>query len=240
MNKFSIDKVLKRTDLYYKLCFALSGEIIAYHVGPKFEKFDLSHIGSGENNMILGPGMYFLTSKSSALVYSKYHSYPYLYTVSINSNGLYDPIKGEPLHLRKKMLSLRQHVAKSLGMTLKEFDFKGMPLTHGNAGIGDFVYHIGAEKTRSFFKRIGVTGIYEHISPDVLEISVYDLSTVKILSVESVGDEEEYERRKIENKKENSICSFCKKQIYNPFIEPYSNMNYSQLSDLMQEHMDHC
>jgi len=90
----------------------LPSMVTAYHCGSALtgDKFDFQYVGNGEGYTALGPGIYFLTEPLD--IYCKYREDPHMYTVQIESSGLYDPIYGEPEHLRDSVIAKVQEMAE--------------------------------------------------------------------------------------------------------------------------------
>lgn len=154
--------------------------ITAYHCGRRLvgDRFDPKYVGTGEGMTALGPGIYFADNRNIALMYCKYVDEPYLYTVKLDATGLYDPVWGEPPHLRDAVVDL-----------VDSFDlddpYRGVRRTvHGPASTGAVFKHLGPEGGRAALKDVGVTGIFERLPSDALEIAVYDPDIIEIVDIE--------------------------------------------------------
>ena len=162
----------------------LSGKgITAYHGGREFDDgFSLDFVGSGEGMGILGPGVYFITSKNIAKKYCKYVDRSALYTVNIKSDGLYEPAQGIPRDLHNTLKTIVQDL--NLPKTTV------MSLTHGKEYIGKLNAAFGPHKARQILVKAGIKGAYEKIG-DHYEISVFDPSIVTIIDKESFQPNEQ-------------------------------------------------
>ena len=85
-------------------------------------------LGSGENNQILGPGVYFGSTPGLAKMYWKYNKQPYLTTATLDTTNYYDPIKGTAT-LNHKF----DDIAKELKARNNTFYRKGGDSTHDRA-----------------------------------------------------------------------------------------------------------
>ncbi len=154
-------------------------KIIAYHGGSELEgdSFSFEYSKTGEGYSALGPGIYFSDNEILARRYCKYSKDPIIYTVSIDSSGLYDPISGEPKKFRQPMQEL-------LESTIKTQDpYRGVNrLIHGPGSIGAIFKALGPEEGRQVLKNIGITGAIEELPSGAHEIAIYDLSTIQIIS----------------------------------------------------------
>lgn len=153
--------------------------IIAYHGGRDLEgdSFSFKYSKTGEGYSALGPGIYFSDNEILARRYCKYSTDPIIYTVSIDSSGLYNPISGEP----KKFIQPIKDLVES---ELKIQDpYRGVSrLTHGPGYIGTIFKALGPEEGRQALKNIGITGAIEELPSGAHEIAIYDLSTIQIIS----------------------------------------------------------
>lgn len=163
----------------FKLYFESANLTIAYHCGAKITQFSNMFLGSGENNQILGPGIYFGSTPNLAKMYCKYNQQPYLTTVNLDTTNYYNPIKGTPL-LNHKF----DDIEKELNLTLR--DVRNISsLKHGRGYIGAIVKTLGNKEALSMLVKHGIKGAFEEIEPNVKEYSVFDLSTINLISSEA-------------------------------------------------------
>ena len=158
--------------------------LVAYHCGkPNRETdFDFKYFGSGESTMILGPGLYFSTNKSTAERYCKYKENSILYRAEIDMSGIYNPTTGEPRKLREPVRSIINDIEKETGRD----PYRGvLPLTHGKSSIGAIVKHYGPERARDIMVQAGIFGAVEELH-NSLEIALFDLSQTTIKPVDTV------------------------------------------------------
>lgn len=164
----------------FKLYFESTNLTTAYHCGAKITQFSNMFLGSGENNQILGPGVYFGSTPGLAKMYCKYNQQPYLTTVTLDTTSYYDPIKGTPT-LNHKF----DDIAKELNLTSLRDVRNISTLQHGRGLIGAIVKTLGNKDSLSILIKHGIKGAFEEIEPNVKEYSVFDLSTVKLISSEA-------------------------------------------------------
>jgi hypothetical protein len=158
--------------------FESNQTVTAYHGGSRIDKFSFDHLGTGENNHLLGPGVYFATRKNIGKIYTKYSSDPHLTEVEIDMSRVYDPIKGLP----ESMRGLGDQMAQSLGYdTMDDLPFKHTSLKYGRWPIGPIVETIGVKKAHELFRKFRLDGMYEHLDTDSLEIAIYNMDVVKII-----------------------------------------------------------
>jgi len=147
-----------------------SDKIIAYHGGSLLSnnEFSLKHLGSGEGMAALGKGIYFATNKNIAKLYCKNSSNPVLYTVEIETDSLYNPVKGIPKEIADKIWDVAGNGASS-----KELD-----------------------KARDIVeKEMGIKGHYIDLPAGGLEIAVFDPSIIKIIDKEGIKKEASVSKR---------------------------------------------
>ena len=152
---------------------------VAYHCGkPNRETgFDFKYLGSGEGNIILGPGLYFSTNKSIAQGYCKYKENSILYKAEFPMSGIYNPTTGQPEELRNSLISIINEIEKET----KRDPYQGVkPLTHGKGSIGAVTKYYGPERAREVLLEVGVFGAVEELPCGDLEIALFDLSQATI------------------------------------------------------------
>lgn len=193
-------KIIAQINQFYKLCLALSGQIEAYHGGSELVRgsFSLAHLGSGEGNLYLGPGIYFTTNRNGAIRYGKYSNKPFLYKVSIKSDGLYDPNRGEPLHLREKAIKLQDDLRKQFNLPTDKYLNSTDSFRYGKDFIGFMVQKLGRGQTHYILESVGINGIYENLPGGSLEIAVFNPSIITILEKEELVDIKEKLKREQE------------------------------------------
>jgi len=159
------------------------GEITAYHCGPQITNFSTDHIGGGEGNQILGPGIYFATDKSVAKMYCKYADKPYLHEVILDTTNFYNPIQGTP-HLYPAL----DKIAVELGYRDRNDMYEKVrgvsTLRDGRGFIGTLVRAVGNQKARDMFVENGVQGASEVIDHEsnTTEFAVFDPTVIRRVS----------------------------------------------------------
>ncbi len=150
----------------------LPANMIAYHVGPRRPDRALRSDmrAGGEGMWVLGPGRYLVTSQDVARLYAKYTKEPRLYRVEVDTSGLYDPQKGQPVGLRGPLVKLAAEVAESRGVRRLP---PGQPLEHGRGTVGDLVRALGPVEARRRLAGVGVLGCYEQLPNGSFEIACY-------------------------------------------------------------------
>lgn len=167
----------KGMDLSSLVSEAADGWITAYHGGADFEGgFSLGHQGSGENNLILGPGVYFADNPDIAKRYTKYAGNPAMYSVEINMSNIYDPVRGEPQNMR----GIGDKMAQALGFQSVD-DMPSAPstFTYGKWPVGNIVKYLGRGKALAFFREFGLDGLYEILPDGTREIAVYNPAVIR-------------------------------------------------------------
>lgn len=154
-----------------------NGWITAYHGGAESEgDFELGHQGKGENNLILGPGIYFADNPDIARRYTKYAGDPAMYSVEINMSNIYDPVHGEP----KNMRGLGDKMAQALGFqSVDDMPTSPDSFKHGKWPIGNIVAHLGRDKALALFRKFGLDGVYETLPDGTREIAVYNPAAIR-------------------------------------------------------------
>lgn len=219
---------LEQINKYYKLCLALSGSMEVYHVGRKLIEgnFNFSYIGSGEGLGALGPGVYFTNDLEIAKRYAKYSRRPYLYKAIISTDKLYNPVTGEPSNLR----DLKKKVDEQLNIINKDY-LELFSRQENTYRVKDTSLN---EKRRNLLKNNGISGFYIELPNGALEICIFDLSIISITeSTPLLGTQKEYDKQEREDLIEDSKCFFCKKQMWDPFMEAYDK-------SLEEKHMSEC
>ena len=159
------------------------GHYIAYHCGKpdRDADFNFDSIGSGEGNLILGPGVYFATDKSIAERYCKYRDGAVVYRAEIPMEGIYNPTNGLPANLRFSILPIVKRIEEETGKD----PYRGVqPLTHGKGAIGAIVKHYGIEEGREILVRAGVKGAIETLPSGIKEIALYTFDGVNVFPEE--------------------------------------------------------
>ena len=206
-------KIFGHIDKYYKLCLALSGSIEAYHVGKKLDegKFNFAYIGSGEGMGALGPGIYFTDNIDLAKLYGKYSKRPYLYKAIISADKLYNPVRGEPKHLRDTIQKIEAEVLKDR----KYPSYLDLFSRQENSfRVRDTELN---EERRNLLKEHGIGGFYVELPSGALEICIFDLSIISLVeSVPLLGTQEEYDEQVKQDLIKASKCFWCKKEMWDP------------------------
>lgn len=148
--------------------------VTAYHGGGNFDFPDIKFLGSGENNHVLGPGIYFATNPRIAKRYMSYSSDPRFYQCTIDMSRIYDPVKGLP----EEMRGIGDRMAESLGMAFDDLP-RAVSLKYGKWPVGPFVQHLGVDKALELFRKFDLNGLYENLpGNNGMEIAVYDTAVV--------------------------------------------------------------
>ena len=161
---------------------SLDTNVEFYHTGPDFDSFSHNFLGQGENQHLLGFGIYFINSKFIAEKYKEYVSdTPTLYTVKLNQlDGTFYNNRLAPTPAQESLYNL---IAAEFGYK----DFYDIPLKHSpmkfGRGLPGFVFsQLGITKGRDFLVRHKIYGQYEEVDSGLYEVAVYNLDCVKILS----------------------------------------------------------
>lgn|SRR3989344_1706300 len=173
-----LNETLKR---YIKIVLLENkNHITAYHCGSasKQSGFSFKFSGLGENSYALGPGIYFATEPEAAKLYCKYIQNPVLLKVEINMSGIYDPFRGQPEDMRGISTKIVEQVKKDFNLASLK---KGSSLKDGPWDFGDIAKTIGKPKAREYFLEFGFNGLYTNLPIGGLEISVFNLNSIKIL-----------------------------------------------------------
>lgn len=158
--------------------FSPNGEF--YHAGPNFEKFSLEGFGRGENNHLLGHGLYFINSVPIAKGYAKYSTDPFLYTVRFNAPA-------GAFYNNRTLPTPEQEVAYNKIATELGFDhYRSVKLNHSNMkygrGLPGAVFaKMGTQAGGKFLTSCGVVGQIEEVDAGVYEVAVYDPSIIQII-----------------------------------------------------------
>lgn len=224
--------ILGRINKYYKLCLAISGSIEVYHVGSKLDegKFNFSYLGTGEGMGALGPGIYFTDNINIAKLYSKYSKRPYLYKATIPADKLYNPVSGEPEHLRDTF-------QKIIAETLKDRKYPSyldLFSRQDSYRVRDTELN---EERRNLLKENGIGGFYVQLPSGALEICIFDLSMISIMEkIPLLGSQEEYDEQEKQDLIKASKCFFCKKEIWDPSTAIDTKEDRLRRSNLEEEH----
>jgi len=162
-------------------------KVIAWHCGRKLKggRFSTDHIGTGEGDSALGPGIYFATERSVAEMYCRHHREPVLYKVEFPTRDLYSNQTGEPKRLLERLKALVKDLLPRYGVDKwGEGELRlprGSSLKHGPGMAGDIVRALGGKRAREEFLKIGLKGLWVSLPAGGFEISVFDPSIVTIL-----------------------------------------------------------
>jgi len=132
--------------------------------------------GTGENNAILGPGIYFTNSPSIANLYKKFGGVGT--KTKLDLEKLWDPIKGTPLKRRREW----PKIWKDLGLSEAEVDRlhnRASTLRDGRGGLGALVSHVGPAKARKILVDHGIQGAIESLPDGDSEIAIFDDELLK-------------------------------------------------------------
>jgi hypothetical protein len=160
-----------------------------FHGGGDFNKFSLDSIGVGENNHLLGRGIYFINNKNIAERYTKYAktSKSALYEVNLN-------ITGHIYNYRERMDVETERafdmIATELGLRNHRdlYDIRGVSNMRDGVGlIGGVFFLCGStKKAINMLKKYKIQGCYENVDAGVYEIAIFDESVIKIVKKDYV------------------------------------------------------
>jgi hypothetical protein len=175
-------------DEYLKKCLALSGTIEAWHCGRDLVGgvFSLDYLRTGEGINYLGPGIYFIDNEELALRYAKYVDKAFIYKCSFPVDGLYDSNRGEPLHLREKMMELSHKLAKDFGLKDWTYVNPTSSFDYGKHTIGFLHQKFGRDKAIAVLKEIGINGAYEILGGGVAEYCIFDTNIISVVEKKEV------------------------------------------------------
>lgn len=149
--------------------------VTAYHGGGKISQLNHNSVGQGENNHLLGPGVYFGTDKGVAQGYMQYgRGSQHLYQCQINTSRIYDPVHGMP----KEMRGIGDRMAQDIGFKSCDDLPNASDMQYGKWPVGQFIQHLGRDKAFALFKKHRLDGMYEQLPDQGLEIAIYNLDAV--------------------------------------------------------------
>lgn len=156
-----------------------------YHVGPNFDKFDFVRFGGGENNHLLGHGMYFINSQYTAKGYAKYSEDPVMYTVKFNANPL--AFYNNRVAATPEQQEAYNKIANALGAkTYRDLKYNHSAMKYGRGLPGAVFEAKGSKAGRELLIQAGVLGQIEEVDGGVFEVAVYDLSIIQIIKKEEL------------------------------------------------------
>lgn len=166
--------------IQHLLCEDFAPRDVFYHVGPDFEKFSLDGFGRGENNHLLGHGMYFINNAHIAKRYAKYSAEPVLYTVTLNADP--DQFYNSRLKPTSEQADRYNQIANELGYkTYNDIPYKHSAMKYGRGIPGAVFEKLGTVKGCALLVKYGVVGQVEDLGyDDVFEVAVYDLDIIQI------------------------------------------------------------
>jgi hypothetical protein len=180
--------LLKESHDYFKKCQALSGTIEAWHCGRDLQggSFSLDYLRTGEGVNYLGPGIYFIDSKQTALRYARYVDKAFIYKCSFSVDGLYDSNRGQPVHLREKMQELNDKLVKDFGLKNWTHVDPSSSFKYGKHTIGFLNEKFGRDKALSILKEIGINGAYEVLPGGETEYCIFDTGSIQVIDKATV------------------------------------------------------
>lgn len=159
------------------------GKVVrAFHCGRALRSpgFELKHIGAGEGYGILGPGIYFSSSREIAMGYCKYAKRDArLYEVEFSMDGFVDV--GESSHQWDDLLRI---ATQEFGADLLNRSHSEMK--YGRGVIGAIHKRAGAKRLWEILAYAGVTGVIERLPNGEIEYAVFDPSIIKIIGSENM------------------------------------------------------
>lgn len=176
--------------IQHLLCEEFAPRNTFYHVGPDFEKFSLEGFGRGENNHLLGHGMYFINNAYIAKRYAKYSSKPVLYTVTLNADP--EQFYNNRLKPTEQQAARYNLIANELGYkTYGEVPYNHSAMKYGRGLPGAVFEKLGTQKGCDLLVKHGVVGQAEDMGYDnVFEVAVYDLQIIQIRNKEQLAPTE--------------------------------------------------
>lgn len=164
-----------------------------YHCGPEFEQFSTAFLGSGENNHLLGHGIYFINNSVIAQRYAKYvkSGKPVLYEVQLKgaSNSDFYCSRNRPPEQQAQALN---KIAKLLGYDdYRSVKYSHSAMKHGRGMVGAVFARFGSQKGAQVLIEHGICGQFEDIGYDGLfELAVWDMSMLQVISKEKLPETE--------------------------------------------------
>lgn len=157
-----------------------------FHVGPDFEKFTMQGFGRGENNHLLGQGIYFINNTVIAKRYAKYSTEPVLYTVTLNATP--EQFYNSRLKPTPDQADRYNLIANEIGYkTYNDIPYKHSAMKYGRGIPGAVFEKLGVMKGNELLAKHGVVGQVEDLGyDDCYEVAVYDLSIIQIQSKEKL------------------------------------------------------
>lgn len=155
-----------------------------YHCGPDFDKFTMDRFGAGENNHILGHGLYFINSAPIAKRYAKYSVNPHLYTVTFNANAsAFYNIRVKP---SDEQAARYGKIKQEAGIEGRNTPPNYSIMKHGKGLPGEVFAILGTKAGQALLIKHGVLGQIEEVDDGVFEVAIYDTSIINITNKEAV------------------------------------------------------
>lgn len=159
-----------------------------YHGGRVFDKFSLDHVGSGENNHLLGRGIYFINNRLIANNYRKYVGAPNydtaLYEVRLKFTGMVYESRRKPT---PEEIRAWDSIAVELGLN-DRFDLQKVQgvniMKHGRGYVGEVAKLAGERKAFDLFQKHGIQGQVEDVGGGEWEVAVFDPSIIEMVDRE--------------------------------------------------------
>lgn len=170
-----LENEIKRSDLPRTLW---------YHCGPDFDHFSTNFLGTGENNHLLGHGIYLINSPEIAKGYAKYvkTGKPFLYEVELQnvvSEDFYCS-RNRPDSFQDRELS---KLAKILGLdNYPDVRYRHSIMRYGRGMVGAVFERFGARKGAEILIEHGIHGQFEDVGDGIFEIAVWDTNLLKIVN----------------------------------------------------------
>lgn len=157
-----------------------------YHVGPDFEQFSMAGFGRGENNHLLGHGIYFINSQHIAKGYAKYSSEPVLYTVHFNAGA--DQFYNNRVKPTDAQMERYNAIANEMGYAkLADVPYNHSLMKYGRGLAGAVFEKLGTQQGGQLLAKHGVVGQIEEVDSGIFEVAVYDMSIIQIDSKEPLN-----------------------------------------------------
>ena len=158
-----------------------------YHCGPKFEKFDLAFMGRGENNHLLGHGIYFINNTYIAKGYAKYVQTGDAVLYEVNLRATPEDFYCNARKATESQVERYNQLAKELGYaTWNDVPFRHSVMKYGRGLPGVVFERFGPHRGCEILRNHSILGQFEEVDDGVFEVAVYDTSIIQITNTTSV------------------------------------------------------
>ena len=155
----------------FKQFITESQTIKLYHGGRSFEKWDPSHIGTGEGMgmLALGPGLYAGTTPEFARLYTRFAENGAITVLEVDAHKMFDPRKVTPPHLEEALAKSIQAM-DNMGLKASKMGFKSALRTSSR---GQW------QQLRKVLVESGIDGIFEKIDDNMIEYCIYNPDAIR-------------------------------------------------------------